>query len=144
MKQLLSLVALCAVLSGCASGPKHAEVRASIPTLKPEEGRIYFYRSGSLLGAALQPHVLLNGSAVGQSVPGGFFFVDRPAGSMEVATATEVEKKLTFTLDRGQTRYVKTTVGFGIAVGRIYPELIDNATGETEIQDTSYIGQPLK
>lgn len=60
------------------------------------------------------------------------------------ATATEVEKKLTFTLEAQQVRYVRTTVGFGIMVGRVYPELVDNETGVKEIEDASYIGQPLR
>lgn len=132
------------LLSACAaSGPKLAEVRSSMPQLKPDQGRIYFYRSSSLLGAAMQPSIMLNGRTVGESKPGGFFFVDDAAGSKEVSTSTEVERKLTFTLERGQTRYVRTAVGMGIAVGRVYPELVDNATGEKELQETSYIGAPM-
>jgi Protein of unknown function (DUF2846). len=143
MKISNACVALSAVvlLSACAaSGPKHSEMRASMPQLKPDQGRIYFYRTSSIVGAAMQPSITLNGRAVGESKPGGFFYVDAPAGPMEVATSTEVEKKLTFTLDRGQTRYVRTSVGFGIAVGRVYPELVDNATGEKEVQEASYTG----
>jgi hypothetical protein len=133
-----------ALVAGCASGPKHAEVQASIPALKQSDGRIYFYRTSSMVGAAIQPTIMLNGVAVGDSQPGGFFFVDSAAGPMEVSTTTEVEKKLTFILEPSQTRYVRTHVGFGIAVGRAIPELVDNATGEKEIQDTAYIGKPLK
>jgi hypothetical protein len=51
---------------------------------------------------------------------------------------------LTFTLEAQQVRYVRTTVGFGIMVGRVYPELVDNETGVKEIEDASYIGQPLR
>jgi hypothetical protein len=61
-----------------------------------------------------------------------------------VATSTEVEKKLTFTLGAGETRYVKTTISFGIVAGRVQPELVDKAVGEKEILDTSYIGKPLR
>jgi hypothetical protein len=63
---------------------------------------------------------------------------------MEVSTTTEVEKKLTFMLEPKQTRYVRSTVGFGVAVYRVMPELVDNAIGEKEVQDTAYIGKPLK
>jgi hypothetical protein len=146
MKKSLSFAAavLLAFLAGCASGPKHSEVQASIPALKPDQGRIYFYRSGSMMGAAIQPEIMLNGTAVGESKPGGFFFVDTAPGPKEVATTSEVEKKLTFTLDRGQTRYVRTAISFGVAVGRVSPELVDNATGEKEIAETSYTGKPLR
>lgn len=146
MKSALSLSTAFsfALLAGCASGPKHSEIQASIPQPQPTDGRIFFYRSGSMFGAAIQPQIMLNGDAVGESKPGGFFFVDRARGPMEVSTTTEVEKKLTFTLDPGQTRYVRTVVGFGVVAGRVYPELVDNATGEKEIQEASYIGLPLK
>ena len=141
---------LCAILflsifvSACASGPKFSEIQTSIPLLKSDQGRIYFFRSSSMFGAAIQPSILLNGAVVGDSQPGGFFFVDQAPGAKEVSTSTEVEKKLTFTLEPGQTRYVRTVIGFGIVAGRVYPELVDNATGEKEIADAGYIGKPLK
>lgn len=139
----LAVVACAALLAACASGPKHAEVQASIPALKAAEGRLYVYRSSSMLGAAIQPNVVVNGKVAGESKPGGFFFVDLPPGTVEVSTSTEVEKKLTLTLEAGQTRYVRTTIGFGLMVGRVYPELVDNAVGAKEITETSYIGKPL-
>jgi hypothetical protein len=145
MKTLRRLLVLAApaVLVACASGPKMAEVSSSIPALKPDQARIYVYRSGSMLGAAIQPKVMLNGRHVGESKPGGFFFVDVAPGPVEVTTTSEVEKKLTFTAEAGQTRYVRTTVGMGVLVYRVYPELVDNAEGAKEIAQGSYIGAPL-
>jgi hypothetical protein len=129
------------VLAACATGPKLSEMKSSIPTLSPEQGRIYFYRSGSAFGAAVQPSILLNGTVVGESKPGGFFFVDQAAGNKEVSTSTEVEKKLSFTLDPGQTRYVRTVIGLGFFVGRVYPELVDDATGEREFKKQATSGR---
>lgn len=141
---LLSIVSTLA-LAGCASGPKYTEIKGSIPAIAADQGRIYFYRPASMVGAAVQPDIFLNGERVGSSVPGGFFFVDHVAGDCRVSTSTEVEKQATFTLDKGQFRYVKTTVNFGLMVGRVQPELIDPATAEQEIADTSYTGTaPLK
>ncbi|MCP5248498.1 MAG: DUF2846 domain-containing protein [Candidatus Accumulibacter sp.] len=141
--RLCAAVLLPLILAACASGPKLAEMKSTIPTLSADQGRIYFYRSGSMIGAAVQPLIMLNGAVVGESKPGGFFFVDQAPGSQEVSTSTEVEKKLTFTLDAGQTRYVRTVIGIGFFVGRVYPELVDDATGQKELEDASYIGQPL-
>ena len=141
--RLLAALVICLGVAACATGPKHMEVASSIPALKADEGRIYFYRSNSMVGAALQPSIYLNGVVVGDSKPGGFFFVDEKPGAKEVSTATEVEKKLSFTLDRGQTRYVRTVTGFGIVVGRVYPELVDEAEGATQLKEMSYIGKPL-
>lgn len=139
-----AILAMAALLAACASGPKHAEVQSAIPAVKATEGRIYFYRSNSMMGAAIQPKILVNGQVVGESKPGGFFFVDVAPGAVEVSTSTEVEKKLTLTLESGQTRYVRTVIGFGLLVGRIYPELVDNAEGAKAVAEASYIGKPLR
>lgn len=140
----LNLAALILVMSvaiaGCASGPKFSEVKGALPSLAADQGRIYYYRSGTLVGAAIQPSVTLNGEKVGDSVPGGFFFTDRLPGNYEVAMSTEVERKATFTLDQGQIRYIRMSIGFGIIAGRVHPELVDAAQGESEMLDTSYIG----
>ncbi len=145
MRVLRSVFALLmvALLTACASGPKMAEISSSIKPVKADEGRVYFYRSGSMMGAAIQPNILLNGKVVGESKPGGFFFVTTAPGPMEVSTSTEVEKKLTFTLEAGQTRYVRTKIGFGVMVGRVYPELVDPAEATKELAETSYTGAPL-
>lgn len=128
------------ILGGCASGPKFTEVKAAIPAVAPDQGRVYFYRSNSVFGAAIQPDIFLNGDKVGTSVPGGFFFVDRLPGDFQVSTTTEVEKQATFTLEKGQQRYIKTTISLGVLAGRVQPELIDPATAEQELIESSYTG----
>lgn len=146
MKKLVVTLILCmtAALSGCATGPKHQEVKAAIPAIPKEMGRIYFYRTANMIGAAIQPSVMLNGEKVGDAVPGGFFFVDRPAGNHVVTVATEVDKKASFTLEPGQERFVKLTIGLGLIAGRIIPELVDKAQADQDIATLSYTGKPLK
>jgi hypothetical protein len=130
------------VASGCASGPQYKDVASSIPTLKEAQGRIYFYRSNSMFGAAVQPAINLNGQAVGKSQPGGFFFVDEPAGQYVVSTSTETEKTLSFKLDAGETKYVKTSIGLGLLVGRIIPTLESSDEATKNIEDLHYTGTP--
>lgn len=134
------VLCLAVVLTGCASGVKHKDMQASIPAIKADSGRIFFYRSSSMFGAAIQPNILLDGKVVGESQPGGFFFVDSSVGNHEVSTSTEVEKKVTFTLAKGEVKYVKTSVSFGALVGRIIPELVNAAEGEKELADLSFTG----
>ena len=136
-------VLLVALLSGCASGPKYAEVVPTIPSLTPSQGRIYFYRP-SALGAAVQPEITLNKQKVGTAKPHGFYFVDRAPGDYEVAASTETEKKLTFTLEPRQERFVRLKIQMGLFVGRIVPELVDRAEAEAELKELSYIAEPLK
>lgn len=139
----LAIVSLAFVLGGCASGVKHKDMASAIPAVKADHGRIYFYRSASMLGAAIQPTIMLNGAAVGDSKPGGFFYIDSKPGNQEVSTSTEVEKKLTFTLDKGEIRYVKTSPSFGLMVGRIVPELVSATEAQKELSDLSFTGAEL-
>ncbi len=140
MKQTLTAIGVVIAMTGCASGIKHKDMESTIPALQADKGRIYFFRSSSMLGAAIQPSVLLDGKKVGDSKPGGFFFVDSDSGNHEVSTSTEVEKKLTFTLDKGEAKYVQTSVGLGFIVYRVYPELVNAEKARQELPDLSYTG----
>ncbi|HEX7908601.1 MAG TPA: DUF2846 domain-containing protein [Paraburkholderia sp.] len=131
------------LLAACASGPTFHDVAGSIPTLDANLGRLYFLRSASVLGAAIQPEIRLNGQVVGRSTPGGFFYVDEPPGTYTVVTTTEVERKISFDLTAGQTRYVRTAVGFGVLVGHVTPSLVWPDSAEAEIQDLHYTGAAI-
>ena len=142
-RALFTAVLLVLLLSGCATGPKYTEVVSTIPSLTPSQGRVYFYRP-SAFGAAVQPDINLNGQKVGTAKPHGFYFVDRAPGNYEVTAATETEKKLTFTLEPRQERYVRLKIQMGVFVGRIVPELVDKVEAEGELQGLSFIADPLK
>jgi hypothetical protein len=145
MKRELLAAALalsCALMAGCASGVKYAQMESSIPALRSSEGRVYFFRSASILGAALQPDIRLNGQVVGASKPGGFFYVDRAPGSYQAAASTETEKTLSFRLDAGETKYVRGSPSMGLLVGRVVLELEDPAKARDELKDLSYTGAP--
>lgn len=143
MKRRVAVAALTctvALLAGCATGPKYAEMAKTIAPLEPGKGRIYFFRSNSMGGAAVQPDIRLNNAVVGTSKPGGFFYVDRPAGNYVGAASTETEKTLSFTLAAGETKYVRTSPSFGLLVGRINLELEDPQKAHTEIETLSFTG----
>jgi hypothetical protein len=137
------LAAAAVVLAGCATGPRFNDVQSSIPEVTPGQGRIFFYRQAALVGAALQPEIRLNDEVVGRSQPGSFFFVDRFPGPMRVATETEIENTLEFSLSPGQTRYVETSTTFGVMVGRVSPKLIDAEQAMRELQSLAYIGSAI-
>lgn len=144
MRRLVSLLAVTltvGLLTGCASGPKYAEVSGSFKAATPDQARVYIYRT-AMLGAAVQPEVRLDNKVVGKAVPGGFFYVDVEPGDHKIMTSTEVDRSLSFTADKGQTRYVKLNISMGFFVGHVYPELIDNPTGASEITQCSYTGSP--
>lgn len=141
LKHLIVLTLFALLVAGCASGPKYAEVAGTLSKPDPELGRIFIYRS-TALGAAVQPAVQLDGQMVGKAVPRGFFYVDVEPGSHKIMTATEVERALSLVVDPGQTRYVRLGISMGFFVGHVYPELVDNEVGASEIKDLSYIGTP--
>jgi hypothetical protein len=133
LAKLALILTFVSLFAGCAtSGLKYSEFKPAVTDLGPEQGRIYIYRT-SALGAAVQPEVQLNGEGVGRAVPNGFFYVDRKPGSYEISTSTEVKRKLSLTLEGGQTRYVRLNISIGFFVGHVYPELIDNETAQKEI-----------
>jgi len=131
-----NILALCAftLLAGCATGgARYADVNVAAPKLAPDRGRIYFYRSTSIVGVAVQPDIKLNGESVGSAAPGGFFFVDRTRGNYVASSATEVESKLAFALAAGETKYVRTSISPGIIVGHMNFELVSKSVAEGEL-----------
>jgi hypothetical protein len=131
---------MAVIVAGCATiGPKFTEMSSETAAPPAGMGRIYFYRT-TVFGAAVQPEVKLNGEVVGKAVPQGFFYADRPPGDYTVTTATEVEKKLTFTLDAGQVRYVRLAISLGVFVGHVYGELVDEPVAVKEMESMSYTG----
>jgi hypothetical protein len=140
MKTLFKIIVLfCVIFTiGCASGPKYTEIAQTIPELSPDKGRIYVYRS-TILGAAIQPDVKLNGEVIGSSAAKGFYFVDRGPGDYKMMTSTEVDRSLSFILEAGQTRYVRLNVSMGFFVGHVYPELVEENVAQKELQECSYV-----
>ena len=142
LKFALATVAV-ALVSGCATGIKHDQMASSLPSLKAGQGRIYFFRSSSMVGAVVQPDIRLNGEVVGQSKPGGFFYVDRPAGNYVAAASTETEKTVSFNLQAGETKYIRSSVSFGLAVGRVVLEPETPEKAKAELGSLSYTGAPV-
>lgn len=140
LPQLFALAALALAMTGCAtSGPRFSELKSSTPPLAADQGRIYVYRT-AVMGAAVQPSVQVNGEKVGSAVPKGFFYLDRPPGNYEITTTTEVKRSLSLTLDPGQTRFVRLGISMGFFIGHVFPELVDNGSGEREIEKCHFTG----
>lgn len=142
-KPLYLLLCLFVVFaSGCAAtGPKYSAYKHTIPAVPSDKGRIYFYRDDSMMGAAITPDIKLNNKVVGESLPGGFFFVDQAPGKCSVSTSTEVERTLEFTLAPAEVKYVRTSISMGFFVGHVYPELVGKADAEKALTDLSFAGK---
>ena len=137
--KLIPILVLSFFIASCAAtGPKFAELSSSISTWPPDTGRIYIYRT-TFLGAAVQPEVELNGEVIGKAVPQGFFYADRKPGDYEVLTSTEVDRRLSLTLNSGQVRYVRLDISWGFFVGHVFPVLVEDEVGKKEIQECRYV-----
>lgn len=133
------------ILVGCAAtGPLYSEISATIAPVPSDKGRIFFYRSDTMVGAAITSDIKLNDKVVGRSERASFFYVDQAPGNCVVSTSTEVERQLTFTLAPGETRYVHTSVSLGVLVGRINSRLENAADAKAEIANLHYIGDPAR
>lgn len=135
-----ALAGLSLLLAACASGPKYNEVQASFPRLREGEGRIFFYREASPIGAALRPDVKLGGQAVGTSVPGSFFFVDRPAGRHVATAATEAESRVDVDVRAGGTAYVRVAMTMGVLVYRPELQVRGAAEATQALPNLAYVG----
>src|SRR5512134_1823257 len=131
---------VCLWLAGCAAtGPKGSEI-SSLNPLPPGSGRIVFLRSDSIVGAAIQPDIRLDDKVVGQSRPGGFFYVDVAPGKHVAAASTETTSRLEVDVAPGQTQYVRSAIGVGLFVGRAVLTLETPATARAELPDLRYTG----
>ena len=139
--RFLFLCIVIVILSGCAvSGPKYAEHSKSIAPLASDKGRIYFFRDDSFVGGAVRPDILLNGKAVGESLPGGYFLIDKEPGNHTVSTSTEVDRTVEFVLASGETKYIKTSVSMGFFVGHVIPELVGETDALKAMKELTFAG----
>jgi hypothetical protein len=139
--RIAAVIALGLAVTGCASGPTYSDMHASEPAVASAAARIYFYRKSEMAGAAVQPSVKVNGAVVGDAVPGGYFFVDEPAGTYEISTTTEVKEAIKATVKPGDIRYVRLDIAMGFMVGHVSPTLVWPEQGASEITDCHYTGK---
>lgn len=146
VKKLVQPVLACACmlfLAACASsGALYKDMKAQLPAVAADSGRIVFYRVSPFLGAgsAVQPPIRIDGVEVGSSIPNGWFYVDHKPGALKVTTSTETTEETSVQLDAGQTKFVRTDISMGLLVGRVIPSVIDPDTALKEISDLHYTG----
>lgn len=138
-----AVAAMAVALAGCA-GTRYDTAGAQIPPIPQGQGRIYFYQLHPNLVSARQQKLRVNGVVVGRNKQGGFFFVDRPAGSYVVTSLYWTDSGVSFMLDAGQTRYVRVDVASNdgrTATGKAGLTLVDPPeTAEFEMRTLRYWG----
>lgn len=136
-------------IMGCAASVKQSAVAApvvvSAAEAKPNQAvqETVVVKLSTGYQREIRKGSVLNGEVVGRSQPGGFFYVDRPQGTYKASTSTETEKTLSFVLDAGETKYVRSSPSLGLMVGRIVLELDTPEKAEKELGGLSYTGKPV-
>jgi hypothetical protein len=118
------------LLSGCAaSGPPFQKVQ--IP-----EGKsvIYAYRPSTFFAGGVNPPVSCGGEHVRLGRGAYHPFIVDP-GKAVCAASTEATSSVGVECKAGEERYVKEEIDWGFVVSQPRLSLVDNATGESEIQD---------
>jgi hypothetical protein len=89
--------------------PLYPQVAASIPPVPPDRARIYFYRDYEPYDSLSRANILLNGVAVGVSIPGAVFYRDVEPAAYEISVPTPGSdwRPLRFVARPGETFYVK-------------------------------------
>ena len=126
--------ALLPVVTGCATGPGYDSMHAAEPAVAASQGRFYFYRDPSFEGWAIQPAIKIDGAKVGDSVPGGYFYVDEPPGTYKITATTEKEEAVNVTIAAGQSRYIRFDISMGLLIGHVSPSIIDPEQAAVEIK----------
>ena len=104
--------------------PTFSDKRKTLPPIKAAEGRIFFFRE-PMSGGIFSPTLKMNGKPLSKMSSGEVFYVDRPPGSYKVSVETEVERSASFTLNPGETKYIKVAPAMGVMVARFELELMD-------------------
>jgi len=136
MKRAVHYAALsCALLTGCASGPKPVAIENGLPPLSAGHARIYIYRTSMTGGIAVEPGIDVNGQHAANCTPGGVYVADLPAGNYVLSVTTEVQRKLSFALDPGEEKFVRCYLSYGFFLGHGNLELVDPAAGRQDIKN---------
>ena len=137
VRSIVMGVGLAAIATGCASGPKFSEYRATVSPPVAGNGRIWVYRP-SALGMAVQPDVKLDDRAVGNAVPHGFFHVDTQPGNHQVSVTTEWKHETPLTVATNMDSYVRLEMMMGLFVGHVIPKEVPEAQAVKEMKNLHF------
>ena len=139
------LVALLALLSGCASVPmasSEADAQAKTFAVKPGKANIYVYRHETM-GAAIPMTVSLNGKVAGQTASKTYFLFEVDPGNYQVTSHTENVDTLSLAAASGRNYYVWQEVKMGLGSARSQLRQVDEATARKDLAECKLIQPKL-
>lgn len=138
-KVLLATIIFSVILSGCSSVPMETKELTksaqsfSVPSA--DHSGIYVYRKNSMLGAALKKNVLIDGTCVGETAPGIFFYQEVAGnGTHTISTESEFSNNdLVINAESGKLYFVEQFIKMGVFVGGAGLQEVDEKTGKEEV-----------
>lgn len=138
MKNLLSSLALVALLTGCASvnmASKEASDAAKVFKTPPrDQSALYVYRD-SAFGRALTKDIFINGECLGKSAPDVFFYKAlKPNQKYKISTESEFSPNdLILATEPGKNHFVRQYIKLGVFVGGANLEVVPEEAGKAAI-----------
>ena len=135
------LVALLALLSGCASVPmasSEADAQAKTFATKPGKANIYVYRHETM-GAAIPMTVSLNGKVMGQTASKTYFLFEVDPGNHEITSHTENVDTLRMVAAGGRNYFVWQEVKMGLGSARSQLRQVEEATARKDLAECKLI-----
>lgn len=108
-------LALAAASPAFAAGDKPA---VQIPAPPPGKGQIVFYRTGTMIGAAMGCSVNENGQKISSLGSGRYFILVTEPGRHEYKVKSEATDVLALEVEPDETQYAMCKIKMGIMAGR--------------------------
>lgn len=109
-------MAVAAAAVPASAGTDKAEV--VIPAPPPGKGQIVFYRTGTIMGAAMGCAVNENGQKISSLGAGRYFILVTEPGRHEYMVKSEAKDFLALEVEPDETQYAMCKIKMGIMAGR--------------------------
>lgn len=140
MKKLFLLSVISTMfLTGCATTPLESATKNDEAKQFniPESGKsgLYIYRDNSIVGGALKKNIYIDGTMIGESAPGVFFYKKVNAGQHKLSTESEFsENHLPIDTESGKNYFFRQYIKMGAFVGGANLEQVSEEKGKEEVR----------
>ncbi len=120
----LKIVAASILLAALPAAPalaattKGSPAPATLPAAPEGQGQIIFWRSGTMVGAAMGCGVNIGTERISALGAGKYFILNLAPGAYEFNAKSEAKDVLNLEVEPGETYHVKCTIRMGLMSGR--------------------------
>jgi uncharacterized protein DUF2846 len=133
IRTILLAGAMLASLGACATGPTFSDMQTAIQPIPQGQGRVYFYRTQTIVGIANQPTIYMDDESVGTCNPGGVSYRDVDAGRHVIETTIQEHIKRVLNIEPNTETFIRCYMRFSGA----NLEVMNQREGAADIQSLS-------